>query len=64
MNLDNGIPIVPFFQNDQDSELLQLQSYLKYVNLHDDVWKVNRHYFKLYKYKNYRQLDKLFKNLF
>ncbi len=64
LNLDNGIPIIPFFGNKEDIELLMLKSYLKYLKLFNDVRTGNRKFFKLYKYQKASDLKSLFKYLF
>jgi len=45
--LDNGIPILPFYDNKQDNEFLVLMNYLVYLNSFDDVRVENKKYIKL-----------------
>lgn len=46
--LHNGIPIIPFYENKNDDELLQLMNYLKLLNQVDDVRNFNNEWFKYY----------------
>lgn len=45
--LDNGIPIIPYYNGSQDFELKALQAYLQKFLFVDDVRTVNRNTFKL-----------------
>lgn len=45
--LDNGIPIIPFYNDKKDKELLHLMQYLKWVVDSDDVREQNRKAFQL-----------------
>lgn len=45
--LDNGIPIIPFFNNKKDKELLELLGYLNGLKSSNDVRLINRKFFKL-----------------
>lgn len=51
-NVDNGIPIINFFENKQDTELRDLLGYLKALYDEPDVRPVNRNYFKFNKLMN------------
>jgi CTD small phosphatase-like protein 2 len=51
--LDNGIPIIPYYHGKEDFELKALEKYLQSMVLAEDVREVNRKTFKLYKYHNY-----------
>jgi CTD small phosphatase-like protein 2 len=63
--IDNGIPILPFFHGNTDFELKALQTYIESMMLVKDVRTVNRKTFKLYLYKNYYyELDKLVEELY
>lgn len=44
--LDNGIPIVPFYDNEKDKELLHLMSFLYKMNGQQDVRLFNRQHFE------------------
>ena len=52
-HLDNGVPIIPYFDNPHDEELLHLSYYLKCLAQCDDVREQNRQAFQL------RELDSL-----
>jgi CTD small phosphatase-like protein 2 len=43
----NGIPILPFENNKNDRELLDLVDYLKFLSTMEDVREVNKRFFKL-----------------
>jgi hypothetical protein len=45
--IDNGIPILPFYDNKKDSEMLILVNYLKHLSKVDDVLKENRKFLKM-----------------
>lgn len=45
--LDNGIPIVSWFDNENDKELSNLIGYLSYLSKVDDVRIVNRQNFRM-----------------
>lgn len=47
LQLDNGIPIVPFYHDEEDIELLHLSSYLISLSYEDDLVKANADTFKL-----------------
>ena len=46
--IDNGIPILPYYHGPNDFELQTLQKYLDRMLLTDDVRKVNRSVFKFH----------------
>ena len=49
-HLDNGIPILPYYNAKQDVELLLCSVYLETLSKHDDVRELNRKYLKLNEY--------------
>lgn len=49
-HLENGIPIIPFYFNKNDTELMTLTVYLKSLANVRDVREVNRRVFKLHGY--------------
>ena len=62
---DNGIPIVPFYDNGQDDELLKLQSYLTDLSKMDDAFAFNRDYFfneKILACRSSDEIDTLLKS--
>jgi len=48
-HLTNGIPILPFFDNKKDNELMELADFLIYLNEFSDVRKGLDNHFKLNK---------------
>lgn len=62
--LDNGIPILPYYHGSVDFELRALQDYLMKLVNETDVRLVNRSTFKLYKYTQYNSVDVLANELY
>lgn len=61
--LDNGIPIVPYYDGEEDSELPILVSYLITIRNYKDLREANRKYIKLDNFYNEQKRNKLFENL-
>lgn len=57
--VENGIPIVPYYDNKDDVELKHLITYLKSLNSAKDMREVNRQTFKLHLYTQHDTLDKV-----
>jgi len=57
--LDNGIPIIPFYHNKRDEELKHLAPYLKSFATVKDCREVNKRTFKLHTYTMFDTLDKV-----
>lgn len=53
MQLDNAIPIIPYYRGKEDDELVSLEQYLMKLKDVEDVRTVNREYFKLNEYVKY-----------
>ena len=51
-NLNNGIPILPYYDSIQDNELLALAYYLNGIFKYDDLKEANKKFVKLEYYKN------------
>jgi len=51
--LDNGIPIIPYYHGKHDYELKALESYLLKMVMLNDVRSLNRRTFQLHNYRNY-----------
>ena len=49
--VENGIPIVPFYNDKSDNELRAMVPYLKSLAKASDVREFNKHYLKLEKYQ-------------
>lgn len=63
--LDNGIPIIPYYKGADDYELKALESYVDSMLLVKDMRLVNRRTFKLQEYRNYfHNLEKLVEDLY
>lgn len=63
--MDNGIPILPYYHGSTDFELKALQAYIESMLLLKDMRSANRRTFKLHQYKNYYyDLDKLVEELY
>jgi Dullard-like phosphatase family protein len=57
--LENGIPIVPFYDNKADQELRHLIPYLKFLGTVEDLREVNRQTFKFHHYGVYDEAEEL-----
>ena len=57
--VENGIPIAPYYDNKEDQELKHLIPYLKSMLNVRDVRDVNKQTFKLQSYTQYDTLDKV-----
>ena len=51
--LDNGIPIIPYYEGKSDFELKALQHYLEGMLVAKDLREVNKKTFKLHEYTSY-----------
>ena len=61
--IDNGIPIIPFYENKLDEELRHLIPYLKFLNGVKDLRDIIRQTFKLSLYGNLDTPDKILEKL-
>lgn len=57
--VENGIPIIPYYDNKEDQELKHLIPYLRSLLGVRDVREVNKQTFKLHAYSMYDSLDKV-----
>jgi CTD small phosphatase-like protein 2 len=64
LQVENGIPIFPYYRGKVDYELKALQSYLQGLLMAKDVRDCNRDTFKLNKYTQFEDPDTLFKTLY
>lgn len=62
--IENGIPITPFYYHKSDFELKSLVAYLKSLASARDVREVNRNTFKLHLYPNFNGAEDLINKLF
>jgi len=51
--INNGIPIAPFYENKADKELLDLMEYMKSIKMEPDLRIPNKQTFKLHAYAKY-----------
>ena len=61
--IDNGIPIIPFYENKLDEELRHLIPYLKFLNGVKDLRDIIKQTFKLSLYGNFDTPDKILEKL-
>lgn len=61
--IDNGIPIAPYYDNPDDDELKHLVPYLKFLNNVRDMREINRETFKLNMYAMYESIDRVLENV-
>ena len=62
--IDNGIPILPFYDNKDDRELIELEKYLKNMIGVSDIREYNRNNLKLHLFVDQRGPYKVLENLF
>jgi CTD small phosphatase-like protein 2 len=63
--MENGVPIVPYYDCKEDVELLQLEKFLmEKVHPCDDVRPVLKEYFKLHRYIEYTNISQLIEALY
>lgn len=64
--IDNGIPIIPYYEGKEDCELLMLKYYLSKLKTAEDVRDINRETFRLRNYPEYDSddIDELVSNLY
>ena len=51
--IENGIPIIPFYDNKDDQELRHLIPYLKFLSSVEDLREINKQTFKLHMFGHY-----------
>lgn len=61
--LDNGIPILPFYSDKNDNELLELAKFLERVANEGDPIEYVREYFGLYQYAKFNDTEELVSRL-
>lgn len=62
--MDNGIPILPFYDFKSDNELLTLTNYLKALSEVPDVREVNKNFFKFSQFEKYSEMQDLIEGEF
>jgi CTD small phosphatase-like protein 2 len=63
MQLDNGVPILPFYEG-KDFELTALEHYIQKLSDCSDVRVMNREYFQLYRYTSFENSNSLVNELY
>jgi CTD small phosphatase-like protein 2 len=61
---NNAVPIIPFFNDANDNELLKLEIFLDKISDAKDVRPILRDYFKLDQYHTYKNMFRLVKELY
>jgi len=62
--IENGVPIIPFYDNKQDKELLSLKLYLEKAKEARDFRESNRKTFKFLLYDKFDNIEELLMRLF
>ena len=57
--VDNGIPILSYYDNQNDNELNDLANYLKSIVEFDDLRDANKSFFKFNHFKHYEETQDL-----
>ena len=61
--LENGVPVIPFYNDKDDMELLELCQFLKQYK-ERDIRELNKEFFKLDRYGGGRDLSEVVEELF
>lgn len=56
-HLDNGLPILPYYDSSNDCELMLLAAYLNNISEYDDLREANRRFVKIDEYKTNAEKD-------
>lgn len=62
--LENAIPILPYYKGNNDYELKALQTYIQGMIFQKDVRQVNKKTFKLHRYREFDDIDHLVRSLY
>ena len=62
--IDNGVPIIPFYENKNDKELKDLIPFLKTLAKVSDVREILKKTFKMHLYSKYNSLEDVKEDLF
>ena len=55
-NLNNCVPIIPYYGDKNDHHLISLANYLDKIYQHDDLRYVNKKYFKFLQFKSFQSV--------
>lgn len=61
--MENGVPIIPFYHNKNDDELLELKEYLMQF-IERDIRELNRETFKLHLYSGSEDYEEIVEKMF
>jgi len=61
--IENGIPIIPYYDNKTDQELKHLIPYLKFLSSAKDPREINKLTFKLHNYSQYNSPEQILQNV-
>ena len=64
LQMNNGVPILPYYKGKEDRQLYALEEYLMKLKNVDDVRKVNAETFQLEDYLRYESREKIVANLY
>jgi CTD small phosphatase-like protein 2 len=62
--IENGIPIIPYYDNKSDQELKMLSKYLKYLNQFSDMRDVNKRVFRMNLFSEQDTPEKVLEKMF
>ena len=62
--IESGVPIIPFYDNKQDKELLSLKLYLEKIKEGSDLRDANKDTFKFWRYDKFDNIEELLMGLF
>lgn len=62
--LDNGVPILPYYDNKEDRELVSLTQYLKTIKDFKEIREVNRKMFKLREFGAFQDAEDVLQGLY
>jgi len=61
--VENGVPIIPFYDNKADQELRHLIPYLKFLSTAKDLREINKQTFKLHNYSSYDEAEEVLEKI-
>ena len=64
MKVENGVPILSYYDDEKDGELLALSVYLKSIVHFEDLRHPNKFFFKFSEFRYFENPQDLVKNVF
>ena len=61
--INNGIPVIPYYDNKNDQELKHLIPYLKFLSTTRDPREINKITFKMFAYSQYSSSENVLESL-